>query len=518
MISDKLSVGPPQLHGVIDSLKVQNKYIFKDKKEFEGVLKNKDKEFRETSGGTNRKMSERKIDNNPKRLSEETEKDEKELQPTSNPMAFQQSRVEVVDLDKDPNSEDVVISEISVESANQKLELIGQEAQGEVHGAEMTGAEIIPLQDEGEALLQQVAKSSALTTEAALAANVDASTLVGEEVTNPFQANVFQALQQSQSELAALAKDSALTTKDLSEALETGMAEVKSEGLGQKLNAEQIHAQLTKSVEHVGQNPQNQQFAEQQFGQNFATNQSQEQTESVSTDAHEEFRLDDQSILKDSAVIQDGSPTNVLAPSSHTFQAASPMGVTGIDKPTNPVNLENTAEIVKQAEFLVKDGGGTATIRMTPEGMGTVDLRVTMNDGKVQVELNTADPQTKKLLQESISDLRSSLASHNFNLDHVKINNMSAMADLSQQNSNSQSFLNQQNSGQNQNWNQFEGQMQQQHQRQGNQAHDIDSRSSSFKPDSTLQADNRSQTSVAPKITRGYGMATKTLSSVNMVA
>ena len=81
MISDKLSVGPSQLPGEFDSLNVQNKDIFKeknaDKNAFEDVMKKKDNEFRETSGGTNRKMLERKIERNPKRLSEKTEKEEK---------------------------------------------------------------------------------------------------------------------------------------------------------------------------------------------------------------------------------------------------------------------------------------------------------------------------------------------------------------------------------------------------------------------------------------------------------
>lgn len=509
MISDKLSVGPSQFPGEIDRLNVQSKDFFNDKKEFEVVLDKKDKEVRETSGGTNRKMLERKIDKNPKRLSEETEKDEKEQNPTSNTMAFQQSRVEVVDSDKNPEtmtkSSD---SEISAPIANQKLELNQETA---------PTAEMNPLQDEGDPLLKQLA--AGLTTESAIAANAETSAMVSEEAMNPFQANVFQQLQQSQQEIKALAQESALSTKDLSEALESELGQgTTSEGIGQKLNADQIQAQLAKTMEHAGQNAQNQQFTQQQFDQSFAMSPSQEKIDGASAETHEDFKLDDKPVdaLNAPSVSSHGLPTHAVG--QNTFQAAGSMAALGIDKPSNPLNAQNTNEIVKQAEFLVKDGGGTAKIRMTPEGMGTVDLRVTMQDGKVQVELNTADPQAKKLLQDSITDLRSSLASHNFNLDHVKINNMSAMADLSQQNSNSQSFLNQHHSGQNQNWNQFEGNSEQQSGRQGPPSQDTEARANYFRSEQTLQTESRQQAFAAPRITRGYGIATKSTSSMNMVA
>lgn len=507
MISEKLSVGPSQVPGEFDRLSVPHKDSFKEKNIFEDILKKKDNEFRETSGGTNRKMLERRIEKNPKRLSDKTEKDEKEQQPTSNPMAFQQSRVEVVDSDKNPDRESSS-SDVSDHPANKKLESVSQI---------LNSSNMNTLQDEDEALLQQIA--AGLTKDSASASNAEVAALVGEETVHPFQADVFQALQQSQQEFSALAKETALSTKDLSESLDSEVVQPTPEGFGQQLNADEIQAQLAKTMEsNSGFSGQNEQS--QQFDQSFAMNSSQNKIDSKNADHQEEFKFDDQAIdsLKDSSVNAQGLPTHAVGQNASSFQSSGSTAPLGIDKPNAQMN-ENTSEIVKQAEFLVKDGGGTAKIRMTPEGMGTVDLRVTMNDGKVQVELNTADPQAKKLLQESITDLRSSLASHNFNLDHVKINNMSAMTDLSQQNSNSQSFLNQHDSGRNQNWNQFEGNFGQQ-QRQGNQSQDSGTRSAFFRPDTNIQTESQRQTFAAPKITRGYGMAAKssTLSQMNVVA
>ena len=58
MISDKLSVGPPQMTGEIDAFnvrfekdkKIESIQDSKDKKEFSDILKKKDKEIREASG------------------------------------------------------------------------------------------------------------------------------------------------------------------------------------------------------------------------------------------------------------------------------------------------------------------------------------------------------------------------------------------------------------------------------------------------------------------------------------
>ncbi|AGH96356.1 flagellar hook-length control protein FliK [Pseudobdellovibrio exovorus] len=101
-------------------------------------------------------------------------------------------------------------------------------------------------------------------------------------------------------------------------------------------------------------------------------------------------------------------------------------------------------EIMNQAQFLVRRGGGEVNVKMTPEGMGEVQLRVLLQNGKLNVEMQTQTHEAKKLLEESLSDLKSGLAAQRLSLEHVKIDTVGATnADNTAQN---QSNLNQGNS------------------------------------------------------------------------
>ena len=85
---------------------------------------------------------------------------------------------------------------------------------------------------------------------------------------------------------------------------------------------------------------------------------------------------------------------------------------------------ENIQSIINQAKFLVTQGGGEMTVKMTPEGFGEMQLRVILDQGKINIEMNSHDKNVKKLIEESLSDLKSSLALHQMSIDHVKINNV----------------------------------------------------------------------------------------------
>ena len=67
------------------------------------------------------------------------------------------------------------------------------------------------------------------------------------------------------------------------------------------------------------------------------------------------------------------------------------------------------------------------TVKMTPEGMGEVNLKVMLENGKINIEMNAQDKEVKKMLEDSLSDLKSSLASHQMRVEHVKINNVTAV-------------------------------------------------------------------------------------------
>ena len=99
------------------------------------------------------------------------------------------------------------------------------------------------------------------------------------------------------------------------------------------------------------------------------------------------------------------------------------------------------------------------------DAMGEVHLKVMMDNGKMNIELNTQDKSIKKLIEESLSDLRSSLASRQISLEHVKINSVNATnTENNSQSLNSQNG--QQQSNESKSFAQLQEQMQQHSQRQ----------------------------------------------------
>lgn len=87
---------------------------------------------------------------------------------------------------------------------------------------------------------------------------------------------------------------------------------------------------------------------------------------------------------------------------------------------------ENIRQIMNQAEYLIKRGGGEMKVEMSPEGLGQLQLKVLVQDGKVNVQMAAESSEAKKALESSISELRSSLAAHKLSVDHVKVDVVSA--------------------------------------------------------------------------------------------
>lgn len=84
-------------------------------------------------------------------------------------------------------------------------------------------------------------------------------------------------------------------------------------------------------------------------------------------------------------------------------------------------NQANIQQIMNQAQYMIKKGGGEAVVKMSPEGMGQVHLRVLVNEGKVNVEMQTETKEAKQLIESSLVDLKSSLGTHKLAIDHVKV-------------------------------------------------------------------------------------------------
>lgn len=93
-------------------------------------------------------------------------------------------------------------------------------------------------------------------------------------------------------------------------------------------------------------------------------------------------------------------------------------------KPMNPTKAEmneNVSQIMNRAQALVKDGGGEMKVRLNPEGMGEVNLKVSVHNGEVRIEMVAANDQTKQLLEKGLVELKDSLLSHKLQVDHIKV-------------------------------------------------------------------------------------------------
>jgi flagellar hook-length control protein FliK len=92
------------------------------------------------------------------------------------------------------------------------------------------------------------------------------------------------------------------------------------------------------------------------------------------------------------------------------------------NRAANPAEHEaNVQQMMKQAQYLIKKGGGEAKIQMAPEGIGQVHMKMTVLDGKVNLEMQAETKEAKKLIESSIGDLKTHLAHHQLAVDQVKV-------------------------------------------------------------------------------------------------
>lgn len=136
---------------------------------------------------------------------------------------------------------------------------------------------------------------------------------------------------------------------------------------------------------------------------------------------------------------------------------------TNVNSSQRAEEVRAVQDIMNQANFLVTKGGGEVTLKLDSlNGAGDVQLKVMMENGRINVELNTQDRSVKKLIEDSLSDLKSSLASHQMSLEHVKINNV--VAGVNTENQSQQ--LQQDHGGSSNQFGELQQHMQQQSQKQ----------------------------------------------------
>ncbi|MGE3972984.1 MAG: flagellar hook-length control protein FliK [Bdellovibrionales bacterium] len=111
----------------------------------------------------------------------------------------------------------------------------------------------------------------------------------------------------------------------------------------------------------------------------------------------------------------------------------------GTQLPTTVNDQTNVRNVLQGAQILIQKGGGEMKVKLTPEGMGSVDLKVMVKNGKVDIQMLTESAETKRLLESSIEELKGSLAMHKLSLENMKVDGANTKLDTALD----QGFLNQ---------------------------------------------------------------------------
>ncbi len=124
--------------------------------------------------------------------------------------------------------------------------------------------------------------------------------------------------------------------------------------------------------------------------------------------------------------------------------------------PTQAENEAAVKQLMNQAQYLIKKGGGEMKVQMTPEGMGTIHLKVMLQDGKVNMQMSADTQEAKKTIESSLAELKTSLAAHKLSMENVKVDVVnSASTDTATQNQTNMNGQQQRDQQTRQFWNQF---------------------------------------------------------------
>lgn len=115
------------------------------------------------------------------------------------------------------------------------------------------------------------------------------------------------------------------------------------------------------------------------------------------------------------------------APKSPVSFASAFFAGNNVSQPN--LRSENINEIVQQSQILVRKGGGEMKIELKPEGMGYLNLKVGVDEGRVTIDILTDSPVARKQLEGSLADLRSHLEQNKLQVDHLRVNMLDRVRD-----------------------------------------------------------------------------------------
>ncbi|AHI07016.1 flagellar hook-length control protein [Bdellovibrio bacteriovorus W] len=93
---------------------------------------------------------------------------------------------------------------------------------------------------------------------------------------------------------------------------------------------------------------------------------------------------------------------------------------------TQAEKAEAVQKLMNQAQILATKGGGEMKVQLNAEGLGAVQLKVAMQDGKLQLHMAAESSEAKSLIESSLAELKTSLAAQKLSVENVKIDVVNA--------------------------------------------------------------------------------------------
>lgn len=136
--------------------------------------------------------------------------------------------------------------------------------------------------------------------------------------------------------------------------------------------------------------------------------------------------------------VQEDSFASTFSVKSEAGPAKPELGLAALASPDagakeSPEDAMNVRNLIQNAQVLMKKGGGEMKVQMHPEGMGQVDLKVGVKDGRVDVQILAETADAKRLLEKNIGDLKLNLTAQKLQVDNIKVDvSQNAEKNLSQ--------------------------------------------------------------------------------------
>lgn len=115
-------------------------------------------------------------------------------------------------------------------------------------------------------------------------------------------------------------------------------------------------------------------------------------------------------------------PTTAEKPATPLAAGTSTALATAMMSNSDDASMKaNAQDVVRNAQLLLRNGGGEMKMQLKPEGVGEIHLKVAVKNGQVAVQMLTESDSAKKLLENGIEDLKTSLAQNKLHVDALKI-------------------------------------------------------------------------------------------------